>query len=79
MIDMQAALERTEEMVDILRLRGFALDERAAERALAFCRSGKPDDEEEWQAFADFVGAHGQSLDWLLLGDPVSMISARGR
>jgi len=32
-IDMKAALKRTEEMVDILRARGCALDERAAERA----------------------------------------------
>jgi hypothetical protein len=76
-----ASLERAEQVVDLLRTRyirqGWKIDEEAAERALAYCRAyavdgSDPDDERE--AAYDFFGSHGQSLDWVFLGEHGGLI-----
>lgn len=77
----EGALERMEFIVNTLRTRyvcqGFKLDEEAADRALRYFRSfaaGEPEVESEWYAALDFLSLHGQSTDWVILGDPSGMI-----
>jgi hypothetical protein len=74
-------LRRAEEMVDLLRTRcireGWQLDELAAERALAYCRgcaASDADPDDERKAALDFFHSHGQSLDWVFLGQNGAMI-----
>jgi hypothetical protein len=76
-----AMLRRAEHCVECLRTRyvcdGWKMDEEAAERTLQYFRSqaeGQPENDEEWQAAVDFIGSHGQSLDWILRGEPGVMI-----
>ena len=57
---------------------GWKLDEEGAERALRYFRrraAAKAVDEAEEEAAIAFLGAHGRSLDWVVRGDPVGMIS----
>jgi hypothetical protein len=88
--DTAAALARAEQMIEILRTRhvcegwhGHGLDETAAARALAYFRNwaaGGEDNVDEWMAVVKFLGDHGQSIDWIVLGDPGALISgAAGR
>ena len=56
------------------------MDEEGAARPLKYFRAradGRRDNAEEWQATIDFVGSHGQSLDWIGAGDPGTMICWR--
>jgi hypothetical protein len=56
---------------------GWALDERGAERTLRYFRSmakRRPDNMAEWGAVTDFLHYHGQSLDWIMDVNPVSLI-----
>jgi hypothetical protein len=76
-----AMLRRAEHCVECLRTRyvcdGWKMDEEAAERMLQYFRSqaeGQPENDEEWQAAVAFIGSHGQSLDWILRGEPEVMI-----
>ena len=80
-IDHKAILSRVEQIVDLLRTRhareGWKMDEEGATRTLAYFRrraEGYPDDAAEWQASADFIRSHGQSLDWICDGDVGGMI-----
>jgi hypothetical protein len=83
-LDAAAALGRAEFMIERLRTRyvcegwhGRGLDEDAAARALAYFRNwsaGGPDDVDEWMFVVRFLGDHGQSIDWIVLGDPGGMI-----
>ena len=85
----RAILARAEQVVDVLRTRYvcqcWKLDEEAAARMLRYFRrkaAGAPDNDEEWQAVVAFCGEHGQSLDWIVRGDPAGMIcsaAARSR
>jgi hypothetical protein len=85
----RAILARAEQVVDVLRTRYvcqcWKLDEEAAARMLRYFRrkaAGAPDNDEEWQAVVAFCGEHGQSLDWIVQGDPAGMIcsaAARSR
>jgi hypothetical protein len=71
-------------MVEILRTRviheRWRMDEeneKGAERLLQYCRAradGIPDDDEKYEAIIDFLVANEQSIDWLLMGNPVGMI-----
>jgi hypothetical protein len=69
------ALKRIEYVVSILRegyvAEGFRLDEDAAARVVAYFRRPSELDFDPEQRFAlDWVRDHGQSLDWILSGDP---------
>lgn len=93
-IDQLARLEHIIELLRTTHIRdGFKLDEAGAERVLQFFRKEVeigPDHEnmegydDEWTHAILWVRDHGQSFDWLLIGDPDSMIanaaagSARG-
>jgi hypothetical protein len=80
--ERRAARARAEEIVSLLRTsyvrEGWQMDEAFAERMLTFFRkhagdgSAPPDD--EWEVALDFLYSHGQSLDWVLWGDPRVMI-----
>jgi hypothetical protein len=83
--DAAATLHRLEQMIDILRTRVVCkgwhpngLDETAAARTLAYFRAGFPEESEEdfveREAVFDFIYGHGQSMDWIILGDPVVLI-----
>jgi hypothetical protein len=88
-LDHRAILARAEQVVDLLRTRYVCegwhekgLDEPAAERMLQyFCRQadgdGAPEDDQdpEWEAALAFFFDHGQSLDWIMLGNPGGMIT----
>ncbi|MEH2468851.1 hypothetical protein V1281_001893 [Nitrobacteraceae bacterium AZCC 2161] len=77
-----ATLARAEQIVETLRNKhvadGWALFEPAAEEMLGFFRrrlEGKPERDNEFRMdVVEFFGAHGQSLDWVLFGDPSVMI-----
>ena len=77
----RAALARAEEIVSLLRAsyvrEGWQIDQAAAERVLAVFRKYAEDgskSEDEWEAALHFLYSHGQSLDWVLCGDPRVMI-----
>ena len=56
---------------------GWKIDDEAAERALEFARQYAKDGtetDEGSEAAIDFVGSHGQSLDWVFYGDVGGMI-----
>jgi hypothetical protein len=79
--DARAMLARAEQIIDLLRTRyvceNWKLDEEAAERMLQYFRhraAGAPDDDQEFQAVVAFSGTHGQSLDWIVMGNPGGMI-----
>lgn len=76
-----ASLARAEQMIEVLRDKHRAkllhLDEDAAARVLEFFRlaaSGRTDEAEE-EFVIDFIGDHGQSLDWIFCGDPTCMMA----
>jgi hypothetical protein len=76
-----ATVQRAEEVVDLLRTRyvrkGWKIDERAAERALAYFRkyaADGSDDSDEMLAANEFLASHGQSLDWVYDGKHFGMI-----
>ena len=79
-IDWAAVLGRAEHVVESLRTRhvcvGWQLDEVAAGRALEYIRSraaGSMDESGEPQII-EFFGEHGQSLDWVIDGDPTGLV-----
>jgi hypothetical protein len=83
--DARAALARLEQLVETLRTRAVCegwhpngLDEAAATRALAYFRAGCPEESDEdfaeREAAFDFISSHGQSLDWVVGGDPLGLI-----
>jgi hypothetical protein len=78
----RAVLKRFEQMIGLLRTchicEGWRLDEEAVARSLRYLRhlvDGGRNDAREWQALMDFLSQHGQSIDWILVGDPVGMIT----
>jgi hypothetical protein len=85
-IDHKAILARVEEITDVLRTKyvsaGWKIDEDGAERAVAYFRrhvEGPPfkdEDEDtiEYHRAIEFLGSHGQSLDWIHDGNPGGMI-----
>jgi hypothetical protein len=80
-VNYRAILKRAEQLIDALRTRyvceGWRLDEEAASRTLRYLRrlaDGGRDTAKEWQAAMDFLGQHGQSIDWIVRGDPSGMI-----
>jgi hypothetical protein len=86
-IDHKAILARVEQIVDLLRTcyvrEGWKIDEAAADRALRYFRrhvEGPPFENEDQdtiefhEGVVEFVGSHGQSLDWIFDGDPGGMI-----
>jgi hypothetical protein len=83
-LDFTAMLGRAEFVIECLRTRyitegwhGRGLDEDAAARTLAYFRNrsaGGPDDVDEWMVAVNFIGDHGQSIDWVVLGDPGGLI-----
>jgi hypothetical protein len=79
----QQALERIEYIVDILRAAyvsdGFRLDEQGAARVLRYFRQRaeaqpEPEFDPERKFVWQWVNDYGQSLDWILRGDPRSLI-----
>ena len=84
--DVKAALARLEQIIEILRTRavchgwhdGGGLDETGAARALAYFRAGCPEESDkdfaERREVFQFLRDHGQSLDWIICGDPVALI-----
>jgi hypothetical protein len=80
-IDHRAILERFEQIIDLLRTchvrEGWRLDEEGAERTLRYFRrmaKGGREDHHEFTAAREFLYRNGQSLDWVILGDPRGMI-----
>jgi hypothetical protein len=70
-----------EQVVELLRTcyvrDGWKVDDESAERALEFARQYAKDGtetDEGREAAIDFVGSHGQSLDWVFCGDVGGMI-----
>jgi hypothetical protein len=82
--DARAMLARTEQAIDVLRTcvvcegwHGNGLNEEAASRTLQYLRriaAGAPEDDQEWEAACAFFYDHGQSLDWIVMGNPGGMI-----
>jgi hypothetical protein len=84
--DDRAALERAEHVIETLRTRhvadGFQLDEAGARRTLKYfrdCADGRWDwrhdeveeaQQAEYEAAVTWLYDHGQSLDWVLRGEP---------
>jgi hypothetical protein len=91
-LDWPAIVPRAEAVVDKLQnyygAEWSIADQDAAAAMLKYCRdrgAGLPDDETAWKGTLEFFWDYGQSLDWVVYGDPVSMIatmaarSPRGR
>ena len=83
--DVAAALCRLEQTIETLRTcvvcKGWhpnGLEEPAAARALAYFRAGCPEESDEdfaeREAAFDFIYGHGQSIDWIIFGDPGGLI-----
>jgi hypothetical protein len=80
--DVHSALARIEYVIHVLRNCGWKIDEEGAEHALKYFRHtaarGRWSDEDreaEQIAAFDFLFRHGQSLDWIIMGDPAGMIA----
>jgi hypothetical protein len=80
---MNQALERIEFIVRTLResfvREGWKLNEPDAARVIRYFRwaaEGRPEPDPEAQFAWKWINAHGQSLDWIVSGDPRSMICA---
>lgn len=75
----EAELARLEQALGVLRTRavceGWTLDEAGADHALSYFRDGCPDDDARWGRTIKFIGSHGLSFDWILFGDPSTMIA----
>lgn len=70
---------RAKHVIETLRTRyvceGFSIDEDAAAQVLLYLASKSvSEDDDGWRMVVDFFGTHGQSLDWILSGDPGVMI-----
>jgi hypothetical protein len=82
--DSAATLARAEQIVDVLRTRyirdGWRLNEQWATKFLDAVRRPYEGngDSEEMTVILEWMSAHGQSLDWLWLGNPGSMICMLG-
>jgi hypothetical protein len=81
LIDHRAILARAEQIIDLLRTchvrEGWRLDEEGAERTLRYFRrmaKGGRDNNREYTAAREFLYRNGQSLDWVISGDPRGMI-----
>ena len=79
-IDWPATLRRLEHVVEVLAnchdRCGFVPDQAEARRALAYCRhrvAGEPEEEDDG-SLIEVIVASGQSVDWVLFGDPCVMI-----
>lgn len=79
--DGQAILKRFEHVLDALRTHVICEgwpgpDEVAAARALKYFvqLAAGVEDDDEFQFAVDFIYDHGQSLDWIFLGNPRVMI-----
>jgi hypothetical protein len=53
--------------------RGACLVTRASLQR-SYDGAGAPEDDQEWEAACAFFYDHGQSLDWIVMGDPGGMI-----
>jgi hypothetical protein len=75
--DAAGITARTEQVIDLLRTcyigSNWKIDEEAAEKVLHWARAGAADDD-GFQIAIEFFKWHGQSLDWILRGDPGGMI-----
>jgi hypothetical protein len=71
-------LARAEEVVSILRTwnvcEGWKLDEVRAEHFLKYFRDGAPDND-RWQEAAAWIHEHGQSIDWIAMGNVVNLVA----
>lgn len=85
-VDWSAVADRIETIVHCLTNRKVAknvtIDYRVAARAVEYCRRRannhhytEVEMEIREDEMMDFVLAHGQSLDWVMIGDPVDMIA----
>ena len=70
-----------EEIINVMRTYsiapGWQMDEEAASDALAYCRRGSEGgrvSSRGERVIMEFVCKHGQSLDWVFRGNPVSMV-----
>ena len=77
--DHAAVVARAEQVVELLRTcyltdEGWQLDEQRAAAFLANIRRLDPEDGDALQPIVKWVSDHGQSLDWIFDGDPVTMI-----
>jgi hypothetical protein len=79
-IGWPATLRRLEHVVEVLAnchdRCGFVLDQDEARRALTYCQrriAGEPEQEDD-DSLIEFIAASGQSVDWVLFGDPGVMI-----
>ena len=79
-IDWPATLYRLAHVVAVLAncpdLCGFVPDQAEAQRAIDYCRrrlAGEPEEEDD-NSLIEFIVACGQSVDWVLFGDPGMMI-----
>jgi hypothetical protein len=80
-LDWPGIIVRAEGVIDRLRKEygpeWTTADQEAADGMLKFCRDRRsPDDEIEWKATLKFFHLYNQSLDWVICGDPVTMIAA---
>jgi hypothetical protein len=80
-MDYRAILARVEQIIDLLRTchvrEGWELDEEGAERTLRYFRhlaDGGQEDHHELMAASRFLYRNGQSIDWVIAGDPRGMI-----
>ena len=80
-LEHRAIFERAQQAVNWLResfvCDGWKIDEARATASLAYLgrqAAGGPAEEEAEQAAIAFFGDHGQSLDWIFLGDPSGMV-----
>ena len=79
----QAELARVLQIIELLRERyvcaGWSMNEQSAALAVGYFERRADGmridaDEEGWQHAKEFISDHGQSFDWVLDGDPSSMI-----
>ena len=76
-----ATADRIETILDCLTNRAVSMtvtmDRGAAKRAVEYCQrraAGADEDTDAEAEIIEFLGKHGQSLDWVFRGDPTGMI-----
>jgi hypothetical protein len=76
-----ATADRIETILDCLTNRAVSMtvsmDRGAAKRAVEYCQhraAGADEDTDAEAEIIEFLGKHGQSLDWVFGGDPTGMI-----
>jgi len=77
-VDWSASADRIETITKCLTDFGKPVDRAAASRVAEYCRrqaAGEPEDEPAFLELVEFAGAHRQSLDWIIFGDPRCMIA----